>query len=521
MVFLRTSNGGTSSAAAVSLLLAVAHHPWAAVAAEEAEAPTPQPTQDPTPTYWPICHYWYPEEMQAEHSITETYPCRCYYEDHTYYKGCYAFPSEWYVSCKKGWTAIGPMSAYEPNARCGFLGEKGLCTYTGPQLHDYGCGCDEGSECLNVDCEVTQWSDWGDCTAWCDPDSNDQLVIGSQTRTRSVMVAQGGTGEACPEEMEETRQCSTQECQVDCEVASWSEWGRCSTECGGGMQSRTRAVTVQRSTYGASCPDLEERRTCNEQKCYWFSLRGMSGKEEVHVMETSQSQEYTLSMPKTIGLNSNHIQIKFLNDGTNKDVVFKFVKGSKGDLTYPKKWDDWKCGASNENKRCELVRKGKFNWSGIYHVIFDQSIKYSDDDFDESESTQIFLNHGICLDGTLSKGGKAQMWRCESARQANQSWTYDASTGHIKASNGFCLDAKQRNTHGGKVHMWTCQTNNKNQHWDYSATTGQIKAVHGICLAGTERAKIGGKVAMSNCDTKSKNQQWTISQDVISGRRLR
>jgi len=245
----------------------------------------------------------------------------------------------------------------------------------------------------------------------------------------------------------------------------------------------------------------------------------MSGKEEVRVMETSQSQEYTLSMPKMIGVNSNHIQIKFLNDGSNKDVRFDFIKGSEGEVTFPKAWDEWKCGSSNENSRCELVRKGKFNWSGIYHVHFDQSIKYKDDDYDESASTQIFLNHGICLDGTLSKGGKVQMYRCEKARQANQMWTYEPSTGHIRASNGFCLDAKKRNTEGGKVHMWTCQTNNENQHWTYSSTTGQIKAVHGICLDGVERAKIGGKVAMGGCNTNSKDQQWTISQDVISGRR--
>jgi len=94
----------------------------------------------------------------------------------------------------------------------------------------------------------------------------------------------------------------------------------------------------------------------------------------------------------------------------------------------------------------------------------------------------------------------------------NQKWIFNRSTGQIKATHGKCLDASQRNTTGGKVHMWDCDINNKNQHWSYNPATGQIKATYGSkCLDASERSKLGGKVHMWDCSTSNANQQWKIS----------
>jgi len=103
------------------------------------------------------------------------------------------------------------------------------------------------------------------------------------------------------------------------------------------------------------------------------------------------------------------------------------------------------------------------------------------------------------------------MWGCNNKNQ-NQQWTYDSATGQIKNDHGICLDASQRATKKGKVHMWSCDIQNKNQMWVYDPSTGQIKNRHGICLDAAERSKSGGRVSMFTCETNNPNQQWTITQ---------
>ena len=65
---------------------------------------------------------------------------------------------------------------------------------------------------------------------------------------------------------------------------------------------------------------------------------------------------------------SKEITVKFQNDGSGKDVYF----GSDEDfeITFPSAWGGWKCGSSNENTRCNSVRKGVFAWEGTYYIDF-------------------------------------------------------------------------------------------------------------------------------------------------------
>merc|ERR1711959_156773 len=81
----------------------------------------------------------------------------------------------------------------------------------------------------------------------------------------------------------------------------------------------------------------------------------------------------------------------------------------------------------------------------------------------------------------------------------------------MKATHGKCLDASQRNTNGGKVHMWDCNTANQNQQWTYTTSTQQMKATHGKCLDASQRNTNGGKVHMWDCNTANQNQQWSYS----------
>ena len=53
---------------------------------------------------------------------------------------------------------------------------------------------------------------------------------------------------------------------VDCVLGEWSNYGACSDKCGGGRQSRSRAV-LQPPQQGGECAQTEEDRICNSEAC--------------------------------------------------------------------------------------------------------------------------------------------------------------------------------------------------------------------------------------------------------------
>ena len=60
---------------------------------------------------------------------------------------------------------------------------------------------------------------------------------------------------------------------VDCKVGEWKPWGECSATCGGGTKTRARDVIGAPENGGASCPDtLEETDVCNTDQCVVGSL---------------------------------------------------------------------------------------------------------------------------------------------------------------------------------------------------------------------------------------------------------
>ena len=54
---------------------------------------------------------------------------------------------------------------------------------------------------------------------------------------------------------------------VNCEWSNWSEWGSCSQSCDGGTQISTRSKTVQESNGGACSGLSEKSQSCNSQSC--------------------------------------------------------------------------------------------------------------------------------------------------------------------------------------------------------------------------------------------------------------
>ena len=110
---------------------------------------------------------------------------------------------------------------------------------------------------MKVDCVVSEWSEWSECTKVCNG--------GTQTRTRTV-ITPASNGGTCPE-LSETRACNEQPCPVDCVVSDWSEWSTCTKACGGGIQTRTRTVITPAMYGGRPCPTLSDTMVCNAQPC--------------------------------------------------------------------------------------------------------------------------------------------------------------------------------------------------------------------------------------------------------------
>ena len=54
---------------------------------------------------------------------------------------------------------------------------------------------------------------------------------------------------------------------VDCVMGDWGGWSACSKNCGGGVQTRNRAVITQPNTGGKACGDLVETKPCNTDPC--------------------------------------------------------------------------------------------------------------------------------------------------------------------------------------------------------------------------------------------------------------
>lgn len=155
--------------------------------------------------------------------------------------------------------------------------------------------------------------------------------------------------------------------------------------------------------------------------------------------------------------------------------------------------------------------------AGVARVVNDLQSNQAGQTNIGADFVMITAAHGICLDASErnSNGGKVHMWECNRMNQ-NQQWLYDISSNQIKSLDGKCLDASERNSNGGKVHMWDCDTNNWNQQWQYTPSTGQIKNMHGKCLDASERNSNGGKVHMWDCDPTNQNQQWRIGTPVTT-----
>jgi len=128
-------------------------------------------------------------------------------------------------------------------------------------------GCN-AAPCNRRDCAVSDWEEWGACTASCGS--------GQQVRSRRVTQLPMDGGVGCHMRLNETRDCRDTSGQrlpacptVDCVWGLWSDWSSCSSQCEGGMRTRDRHIIQAPQRGGKPCKvwNKEETEPCNTQKC--------------------------------------------------------------------------------------------------------------------------------------------------------------------------------------------------------------------------------------------------------------
>jgi hypothetical protein len=106
------------------------------------------------------------------------------------------------------------------------------------------------------DCELSKWTP-EECTKKCE--------LGSQKLTRSVLQHPNGGCKCLP--LAAKKYCNYQPCPVDCKLAEWGGWSKCSSKCGGGLANRVRDVIVPMRHEGKPCGELTESKSCNMAAC--------------------------------------------------------------------------------------------------------------------------------------------------------------------------------------------------------------------------------------------------------------
>jgi len=113
-----------------------------------------------------------------------------------------------------------------------------------------------GHSAFFQDCEVDKWSA-EECTAKC--------AGGTEMLKRPVLTHPNGGAKCLP--LSAIRSCNNHPCEVNCKLASWSGWSKCSAECGGGVTQRLREVKMPMKYGGEPCGATSETKACNGQSC--------------------------------------------------------------------------------------------------------------------------------------------------------------------------------------------------------------------------------------------------------------
>mmetsp|Transcript_5820 Transcript_5820/g.13861 ORF Transcript_5820/g.13861 Transcript_5820/m.13861 type:complete len:1591 (+) Transcript_5820:108-4880(+) len=129
----------------------------------------------------------------------------------------------------------------------------------GELAESMGCGA---GDCPAEACKLADWSEWDSCTSLA---GQPRL----QTYRQRVVAEPGNGGEGCVGELMETKECHNTVVAINCVLGDWTTWTECSKTCEGGQTSRTREIATPAANGGAACDGtLQETEGCNTQDCH-------------------------------------------------------------------------------------------------------------------------------------------------------------------------------------------------------------------------------------------------------------
>jgi len=119
------------------------------------------------------------------------------------------------------------------------------------------------SDCMMSDWVVGECS--GTCLD-ANGNSGIQIIKRAPLEEWSNKTDEGKYGVSCPPD-EVTRTCATEHCPIDCVMSDWSKWSECTAQCGGGSETRTRSVLTPEEHGGTMCGASSQSDACNTQSC--------------------------------------------------------------------------------------------------------------------------------------------------------------------------------------------------------------------------------------------------------------
>jgi hypothetical protein len=112
-------------------------------------------------------------------------------------------------------------------------------------------------------CVMGDWGPWSTCEKSCLADEDDSV---QQYKVRKIVQASAHGGAPCTR-LKVARECSLTPCAVDCVVGDWGIFTQCDKTCGAAESVRERNVIVEPHYQGTSCPSLEESQPCSLGTC--------------------------------------------------------------------------------------------------------------------------------------------------------------------------------------------------------------------------------------------------------------
>jgi len=180
-------------------------------------------------------------------------------------------------------------------------------------------GCGE-EPCSKQDCEVSDWTAWGQCSTSCGP--------GVRMRNRTILRTRSEGGDGCMTHLGEAEACQESSAcgPVDCKWADWSDWDACSDDCGGGQHSRVRLLSRPPQNGGLPCnaSDKEQVGPCNTQSCSAECVDGKFGDWEAWGSCTATCDGGTAARHRRVARTANECgrvaegkasEVKFCNVG--------------------------------------------------------------------------------------------------------------------------------------------------------------------------------------------------------------